>query len=111
VRAHSHPLMGMSESMRAQHLELKQFLRDQVYRHQRVLRMTTKAKRVVRELYGAFMDETRLMPAEYCDHAQRAQEQNGIAGRARIVADYIAGMTDRYAIVEYSRLFDPSERT
>jgi dGTPase len=111
VRTHSQPLMGMSEPMRAQHLELKQFLRDQVYRHQRVLRMTTKAKRVVKELYGAFMEDTKLMPAEYRDNAQWAQERDGIAGRARIVADYIAGMTDRYAIVEYSRLFDPAERT
>ena len=111
VRTHSQPMMGMSEPMRAQHLELKQFLRDQVYRHQRVLRMTTKAKRVVKELYGAFMEDTKLMPAEYRDNAQRAQERDGIAGRARIVADYIAGMTDRYAIVEYRRLFDPAERT
>jgi len=111
VRTHSQPMMGMSEPMRAQHLELKQFLRDQVYRHQRVLRMTTKAKRVVKELYGAFMEDTKLMPSEYRDNAQRAQERDGIAGRARIVADYIAGMTDRYAIVEYRRLFDPAERT
>jgi dGTPase len=111
VRAQEQPLMGMSESMRTQHLELKQFLREQVYRHQRVLRMTTKARRVVRDLYGAFMEDIKLMPAEYRDNAQRAQEHSALAGRARIVADYIAGMTDRYAIVEYSRLFDPAERT
>ena len=111
VRAQAQPLMGMSESMRAQHLELKQFLREQVYRHQRVLRMTTKAKRVVRELYDAFMDDIKLMPAEYRDSAQHAQDQSGLDGRARIVADYIAGMTDRYAIMEYARLFDPAERT
>jgi dGTPase len=111
VRVQSQPLIGMSEAMRAQHLELKHFLREQVYRHQRVLRMTTKARRVVRELYGVFMEDIKLMPAEYRDNAQRAQEHDGLSGRARIVADYIAGMTDRYAIVEYSRLFDPSERT
>jgi dGTPase len=111
VRMQSQPLMGMSEPMRREHLELKQFLREQVYRHQRVLRMTTKAKRVVKELYGTFMEDIKLMPAEYRDNAQRAQERDGVAGRARIVADYIAGMTDRYAIVEYSRLFDPAERT
>ena len=97
--------------MRAQHLELKHFLREHVYRHQRVLRMTTKAKRVVRELFAAFMDEPRLMPEEYRDTAQRAEQRNGVSGRARTVADYIAGMTDRYAIVEYGRLFDPAERT
>ncbi|HEX2789244.1 MAG TPA: deoxyguanosinetriphosphate triphosphohydrolase [Steroidobacteraceae bacterium] len=111
VRSHAEPLMGMSEGMRAQHLQLKQFLRDEVYRHQRVLRMTTKAKRVVSALFTAFMDEIRLMPAEHRDTALRAEQRDGVGGRARIVADYIAGMTDRYAILEYQRLFDPAERT
>jgi dGTPase len=111
VRSLGEPLMGMSEAMRAQHLELKQFLREQVYRHQRVLRMTTKAKRVLSALFNAFMDEIRLMPAEHRDQAQRAEQRDGIAGRARTVADYVAGMTDRYAILEHRRLFDPAERT
>ncbi len=111
VRSRTEPLMGMSEPMRAQHLELKLFLREQVYRHQRVLRMTTKAKRVVNALFTAFMDEIKLMPAEHRDTALRAEQRDGVSGRARIVADYIAGMTDRYAILEYQRLFDPAERT
>jgi dGTPase len=111
VRSLGAPLIGMSEAMRAQHLELKQFLREQVYRHQRVLRMTTKAKRVLSALFTAFMDEIKLMPAEHRDQAQRAEQREGIAGRARTVADYVAGMTDRYAILEYRRLFDPAERT
>jgi dGTPase len=111
VRALDQPLMGMSEALRAEHLQLKQFLRDQVYRHQRVLRMTTKAKRVLSALFTAFMDEIKLMPAEHRDLAERAEQRDGLAGRARIVADYVAGMTDRYAILEYRRLFDPAERT
>ncbi|MFI4866234.1 MAG: deoxyguanosinetriphosphate triphosphohydrolase [Steroidobacterales bacterium] len=111
VRSLGEPLMGMSDAMRAQHLELKQYLREQVYRHQRVLRMTTKAKRVLSALFTAFMDEIKLMPAEHRDQAQRAEQRDGIAGRARTVADYVAGMTDRYAILEYRRLFDPAERT
>jgi dGTPase len=111
VRSLGAPLMGMSEAMREQHLQLKKFLREQVYRHQRVLRMTTKAKRVLSALFGAFMDEIKLMPAEHRDAAQRAEQRDGIAGRARTVADYVAGMTDRYAILEYQRLFDPAERT
>ena len=111
VRSLGEPLMGMSEGMRARHLELKQFLREQVYRHQRVLRMTTKAKRVLSALFTAFMDDIKLMPAEHRDTALRAEQRDGIAGRARIVADYVAGMTDRYAILEYRRLFDPAERT
>jgi dGTPase len=111
VRTHSQALIGMSDAMRAAHVELKRFLHENVYRHQRVLRMTLKARRVVRELFVAFMDEPRLLPAEYCESAERAEARTGLAGRARTVADYIAGMTDRYAILEHRRLFDPAERT
>ncbi len=111
VRAQPQALIGMSDAVRAAHVELKRFLYEHVYRHQRVLRMTLKARRVVRELFEAFGSETRLMPAEYREHARRAEERSGAAGRARIVADYIAGMTDRYAILEHRRLFDPGERT
>jgi dGTPase len=101
----------MSDAMRAAHVELKQFLYEHVYRHQRVLRMTLKAKRVITALFEAFMSEIRLMPAEHRDHAMRAEASHGLAGRARMVADYIAGMTDRYAILEHRRLFDPAART
>ncbi len=111
VRAHEQPLIGMSAPMREQHIELKQFLREHVYRHHRVLRMTTKAKRVVRELFGAFMDNPRLMPDEYRQQALQSGTPGADANTARIVCDYIAGMTDRYAILEHRRLFDPSERT
>ena len=98
--------------MRAQHLELKQFLREQVYRHQRVLRMTTKAQaRAAASCSRRSWTRSSCMPAEYRDTAQRAEQRDGVAGRARTVADYIAGMTDRYAILEYRRLFDPAERT
>ena len=111
VRTQPAALMGMSDAMRAQHVELKQFLNEHVYRHQRVLRMTLKAKRVVQQLFEAFTKEIRLMPAEYCESAQRAEGRDRFSGRARTVADYIAGMTDRYAILEHRRLFDPTERT
>jgi dGTPase len=111
VRALGEPLMGMSASMRAQQIELKQFLRERVYRHQRVLRMTTKAKRVLGALFTAFMEDIKLMPSEHRDAAQRAEQRDGVEGRARTVADYVAGMTDRYAILEHRRLFDPAERT
>jgi len=101
----------MSDAMRVSHIELKRFLHEHVYRHQRVLRMTLKARRVVKELFQAFASEIRLMPAEYRDMAVRAEARDGMAGRARTVADYIAGMTDRYAILEHRRLFEPAERT
>jgi dGTPase len=111
VRGQPVPLIVMSADMRARHLELKRFLRERVYRHQHVLRMTTKAKRVLTELFDAFMSDVNLMPAENRDAAARAERVAGDSGRARVVADYVAGMTDRYAILEHRRLFDPAERT
>jgi dGTPase len=111
VRAHPSALIAMSAEVAAEHLELKQFLRDRVYRHHRVLRMTSKAKRVLESLFSAFMTDVRLMPEEHLQTAIRAETLAGPNGRARSVADYIAGMTDRYAILEHRRLFDPAERT
>ena len=111
VRAHSKPLASLSDECREEHLELKEFLREQVYRHYKVLRMTAKARRVVRELFDAFFKDVTLMPSEHRDQALKAEAANSNTGRARTVADYIAGMTDRYAILEHQRLFDPAERT
>ncbi len=111
VREHPTSLVGMSDEVAERHLELKQFLREALYRHYRVLRMTRKARRVVGELFAAFMDESRLMPPEHQEAAQAGQERSGAAGRARAVADYIAGMTDRYAIGEHQRMFAPGERS
>jgi dGTPase len=111
VRAHEKPLAALSEECRAEHLELKEFLREQVYRHYKVLRMTAKARRVVHELFDAFFEDVTLMPHEHRDQALKTEAANSNAGRARTVADYIAGMTDRYAILEHQRLFDPAERT
>jgi dGTPase len=108
VRAHPQALVGFGERIAAEHLELKQFLREHVYRHFRVLRMTTKAQRVVRELFRAYYDDVRLLPDEHRGAAERLESARGAAGRARAVADYIAGMTDRYAIVEHGRLYDPA---
>ena len=111
VRRRTKPLVGLSDAARAEHDELKAFLRERVYRHYKVLRMTTKARRVLKELFDAFFEDVHLMPNEHLDAALRGEKDHGIAGRARAVADYVAGMTDRYAILEHRRLFDPSERT
>lgn len=111
VRGRSEMLIRFGDVIAEEHLELKQFLRKQLYRHYRVLRMTTKARKVVQSLFEAFFDKPELMPPEHYAHAQALQSDNGDSGRARAVADYIAGMTDRFAILEYARLFDPSERT
>jgi len=111
VRRRGAPLIGFSDSTHAENVALKQFLRRHVYRHYKVRRMTTKAGRVVAELFAAFASDPGLMPDEHRANAERLGEVQGAAGRARAVADYIAGMTDRYAILEHRRLFDPGERT
>lgn len=104
-------LVSFSEGVRAEHLELKRHLRDHVYRHYRVLRMTNKANTVVRSMFETFFSRPELLPTEHFEEARDMGAQTGEAGRARAVADYIAGMTDRYAIVEYERLFDPAKRS
>lgn len=91
------PLVAFSEAVAAQALQLKQFLFEKLYRHCRVLRMTAKAARLIRELFEAFVADPRLLPDE---HRRRADRD-----RQRAVADYIAGMTDRYATKEHRRLF------
>jgi dGTPase len=111
VRAHPEPLAALSDTCREEHLELKSFLREHVYRHYKVLRMTSKARRVLQQLFAAFFNDVNLMPTEHRDQALQAENAHGAAGRARAVADYVAGMTDRYAILEHRRLFEPGERT
>ncbi len=111
VRAAPAPLIGFSEEMDAMNRELKRFLRRALYRHYRVQRMSAKAERIVSALFEAFLDEPLLLPPEYQDKARAQEARSGIAGRARVVADYVAGMTDRFAIGEYERLFDPSQVT
>jgi dGTPase len=104
-------LVDMSEPVRTEHLELKRFLRENLYQHYRVQRMTRKARGVVTDLFTVFMDDLLLMPDEHRVVAQRQEAALGPAGRARAVADYVAGMTDRYAITEHDRLFVPAHRS
>jgi dGTPase len=110
VRTHPKALIGFSDATRELNYALKSFLREQLYKHYKVRRMTAKARRVVRELFDAFFNDPALMPDEH-EARTRLESVPGPAGRARAVADYIAGMTDRYAILEHRRLFEPSERT
>jgi len=111
VRQRSKPLVGLGAGVLAEHQELKAFLRERVYRHHKVVRMTSKARRVVTELFEAFFQDVSLLPPEHREAAERGAAEHGASGRARAVADYIAGMTDRYAILEHRRLFDPAETT
>jgi dGTPase len=107
IRKQEQPLICFSKDMRAANLELKRFLRQNLYLHYRVHRMTTKAQRIVKELFQAFIENYRLLPPEHQGHYQRQKSQKGQAGGARSIADYIAGMTDRYAISEHKRIFNP----
>ena len=91
------PLVAFSSALRAEADALKRFLYDNLYRHYQVMRMTAKARKVVRELFEAFDEEPRLLPS---DHQARA-----VPDKPRAIADYVAGMTDRYAIREHRRLY------
>lgn len=83
--------------------ELRQIMRDRLYRHYRVSRMTEKAGRVLAQLFEAYMSEPRQIP----EHVLSLGKHESVA---RVIADYIAGMTDRFALDEYRKLFDPDER-
>jgi dGTPase len=95
------PLIAFSAPIRAEADALKSFLHRNLYRHPEVVRMTTKSARIVRELFAAFQDEPRMLPLE---HGARVEREG-----PRAIADYIAGMTDRYAIREHRRLFAVGE--
>jgi dGTPase len=105
VRRAGSALAVFSPAMAAQVDELKEIMRERLYRHFRVIRMTEKAGRVLEQLFNAYMSEPRQMP----NHVLMLHEQGGET-IARVVADYIAGMTDRFALDEYKKLFDPDER-
>lgn len=102
VRSLSQPLVAMSDEMDESNRNLKAFLFERMYRHYRVNRMTSKARRVVGDLFGFFMSDPGCLPTDW---RVRAEGMEKIA-RARLVGDYIAGMTDRFALDEHRRLFD-----
>ena len=96
------PLMAFSEAMRREATLLKQFLHQNLYRHYQVNRMTNKARNIIGELFAAFIEQPNLLPPDYQSSGQGEEQQRR---QARQVADYIAGMTDRYAMREHRRLF------
>jgi dGTPase len=103
VRGHDSAVVGFSDAMAEGDRAVKAFLFDNMYRHHRVNRMTSKARRVVTELFELLFPEPELLPAAWRVRAEEKDE----AGRARVIADYIAGMTDRYALELHRKLFDP----
>ncbi len=97
-------LIAFGNELNAEQRELKKFLYSHLYRHYRVMRMSAKAQRIISELFDVFMEDNRLLPTQF----QSGDVQSETA-RARTVADYIAGMTDRYAIREHKRIFAVEE--
>jgi dGTPase len=94
-------VIGFSEDMHRRNRQLKDFLYANMYRHHRVVRMAIKAERIIMNLFGAYQAEPAMLPR----HVQIWVEDRGLE---RTICDYIAGMTDRYALQEHNKLFDPS---
>jgi dGTPase len=102
------PVVAMSEPTRRDHLALKRFLRRRLYRHRRVVEVTGQAQRILKALFACFVDDPRRMPKPHLAKARQLEREHGKAGRARAVADYVAGMTDRYAYAAYRKYVDPA---
>jgi dGTPase len=99
-------LIALSKEMQDKSLELKRFLRINMYQDYRVQRMAHKARNVISHLFQLFMDDVKLLPLEMQARIERRGEE-----KPRVIADYIAGMTDRYAITEYEKVTDPRRHT
>jgi dGTPase len=102
VRLAGWRLVGFSDEIAEQHQSLKRFLNEHLYRHEQKLAMTRQVQVVLQELFDTFMGDVQRMPAEFANAAADGDDRH----RARIVADYIAGMTDRYAFSEHERISD-----
>jgi len=102
VREYQESIVVLSEEVFAMHTSLKQFLNKKLYRHDKVREMTDEAKAMIEVLFDRYMADPGQLPADF---SARASADGGkTPGKARVVADYIAGMTDRFAIAEYDRL-------
>ena len=106
VRAAGRPLIAFSAAMREKLVPVRRFQFERMYRHYRVNRLTSKARRVLRQLFDIFLAEPDLLPDEWRQRVQHAEATS----RARVVADYVAGMTDRYALESHEKLFNPYVR-
>ena len=106
IRALSAPVVGFSDEMRRNDRALKEFLFERMYRNYRVNRMSSKARRVVRDLFSLYLSEPECLPREWRELAAGRDDPQ----TARVAADYLAGMTDRFALDEHHRLFDTYAR-
>jgi len=110
VRALTKPLISLSPATLAEHLALKRYLRRHLYRHEQVIDVTSRAQEMLKAVFQRFLADLKTMPREHAARARAWEAEQGDAGRARAVADYVAGMTDRYAFSAYRRLVDPKAR-
>ena len=106
IRQHATPVICFSANMAADLETLREYLFKNMWRHYKVNRMTSKAKRVITDLFCLFISEPNTLPSDWQFHEEQALRDMTKTDRARIIADYIASMTDRYAIIEHERLFD-----
>jgi len=102
VRGLGQPLVGFSDQMREKNRALQSFLSQRMYRHERVMDIMGRAQRVVRDLFEAYLGDPRLLPATWREDSFTDDQSRF----ARQVCDFIAGMTDRYALAQHKRLFD-----
>ena len=107
VRGAGHALIAFSPAARRLNVELKRFLYKNLYSHHQVYRITSKARRVIKALFDAFLADPKLLPPKFSERVPPTGDDADRKIRARLIADYIAGMTDRYALDEYDRLFEP----
>lgn len=111
VRLQSEDIANFSSEMLEMNQELKRFLRTHMYAHYRVHRMSSKAAHIIQQLFNAFLNDPKLLNPKNRQIVIQKEQQSAEIGKARAVADYIAGMTDRYAIAEYEKIFNPAELT
>ncbi len=104
VRAQSRTLISLSDTALEEHQELKRFLRSKLYNHPRIRDVMDEARATLKLLFEKYMEDSSYLPADHQALALRAEAEGGEAARARVVADYVAGMTDRYAFSERDRI-------
>ena len=104
VRAQPRPLVSLSDPVIDEHQELKRFLRAKLYNHPKVREVMVEAGETLKALFDAYMKDSSRLPPEHQSLAMRAEADGGVSARARVVADYVAGMTDRFAYAENAAL-------
>ena len=109
VRALGYPVVSFSEDMKNEMQSLKAFLFPNMYRHYKINQMTSKGKRIVRDLFGLLFSEMNILPSFWRAQVESVPDGD-VKRKARLIADFIAGLTDASAIELHTRLFDPQVR-